>query len=161
MARRLSAFYRSRPLAEEAAARLIAAGLGGAQVSISEQGAASGAQPGMFDRLASMLAPEGAAQEKGFVVSTEVPAEQIDAAALALETGAERVEIAPPPQLAEQVVELSETSEELVVEKQAVVREEIVMRVQARDHIQHIHDTVRRTEVEIERFGPGEGTQGS
>jgi uncharacterized protein (TIGR02271 family) len=112
----------------------------------------------MFDRLATMLAPEGAAREEGFVVSTEVAPDRIDAAAVALEAGAERVEIAPPPQLAEQVVEISESAEELIVEKRAVVHEEIVMRVQAREHVHDIHDTVRRTQVEVERFGPDEGT---
>ena len=156
MARRVSAFYSSRALAEEAAARLTASASGGAQVSISEQGLPDGAEPGMFDRLAQMIAPEGAARERGYVVAAEVPPDRIDAAAIALEAGAERVEIAPPLQLSEHVVELSETAEELVVEKEAVVREEIVMQVQARERVEEIHETLRRTEVDIERFGPDE-----
>jgi hypothetical protein len=28
------------------------------------------------------------------------------------------------------------------------------MRVQARERVEDVHDTVRRTEVEVERFGP-------
>ncbi len=160
MARRVAAFYPSRALADEAAVRLMAAGVEASAISISPRGAGAEAQPGMFDRLAKMIAPEGAARDSGYVVSTTVAPERIDAAAIALEAGAERVEIAPPPQLAEHVIELSESAEELVVEKQAVLREEIVMRVQAKEHVQHIHDTVRRTEVEIERFGPGEESRG-
>ncbi|HEX8442539.1 MAG TPA: DUF2382 domain-containing protein [Allosphingosinicella sp.] len=154
MARRVSAFYRSRALADEAAARLAASGVDAAAISVSEQRDGAEAQAGMFDRLAKMIAPEGAAQDTGYVVSTQVAPERIDSAAMALEVGAERVEIAPPQRLAEHVVELSETAEELVIEKHAVLREEIVMRVQAKEHVQHIHDTLRRTEVEVERFGP-------
>jgi hypothetical protein len=155
--RRVSGLYRSRALAEEAAARLAGAGLKAASISIAEQGGEEEAEAGMFDRLARLLVPEAGAQELGFLVGAAVPTEQIDAAAIALENGAERVEIEPPVRIAEQVVELSETAEELIVEKQPVVREEIVMRVQAREHVEHIHDTVRRTEVEVERFGPDAG----
>jgi stress response protein YsnF len=114
----------------------------------------------MFDRLAKMIAPEVPAGDRGYLVTTQVAPERIDVAARALEAGAERVEIAPPPRLDEHVVELSETVEELVIEKEAVLREEIVMRVQAKEHVQHVHDTVRRTEVEVERFGPGEESRG-
>jgi hypothetical protein len=154
MSRRVSAFYRTRPLAEEAAGRLAAAGLDCTSVSIQEQGAASGKQPGVFDRLAQIIAPEGAEPDSGFLVGIEVEREQIDAAALALETGAERVEISPGQQLAEGVLEFSETAEELTIMKQPVVREEVVMRVEAREIVQEIDETVRRTEVDIERFGP-------
>lgn len=153
MARCVSALYRSRALADEAAARLAAALPTGGMPSVTEQGGAEAAEPGMFDRLATMLVPEGA-RESGFMVAMDVAADWIDAAALALEAGAERVEIAAPPRLADQVIELSESAEELVVEKQPVVREEIVMRVQASTRVEHVRDTVRRTEVDVERFGP-------
>ena len=160
MARRVAAFYRNRALADEAAGRLAGAGLDAGSIDVSEESAAAEAQPGMFDRLAKMIAPVGGAGDRGYVVSAQVPPERIDAVAKALEAGAERVEIAPPPRLDEHVVELSETAEELVIEKEAVLREEIVMRVQAKDHVQHVHDMVRRTEVEVKRFGPGEESRG-
>jgi hypothetical protein len=154
MNRRVSAFYKSRALAEAAAARLSAAGIQDASIFSSDQGRTAESQSGMFDRLASMIAPQGVAGESGFTVSAQVAPERIDAAAIALETGAERVEIAPAPRLAEQVVEISETAEELVLEKQPVVREEIVMRVRSQAEIVDICDTVRRTEAVVERFGP-------
>jgi hypothetical protein len=160
MARRVSAFYGNRALADEAAARLAATGVDAAGIDLSEHGAPADAEAGMFDRLAKMIAPEGSAGERGYVVSAQAAPELIDAAAMALEVGAERVEIAPPPRLDEHVIELSETAEELVIKKEAVLREEIVMRVQAKDHVQHVHDTVRRTEVEVERFGPDGEAQG-
>ena len=157
--RRVAALYRSRSLAEEAAERLAGAGFDRSAILIAEEAPPPGAEPGVFDRLAKLLVPEGAAGERGFVVSVEAELDRIDRAATALEASADRVEIAPPPRLAEQVVEMTETAEELLIEKQPVVVEEIVMRVQAREHVEHVHDTVRRTEVEVERFGPDEAGQ--
>lgn len=156
MARRVSALYRSRALAEEAAARLAQVVPSGERPAVSEHGLDDGAQPGMFDRLATMLVPDGSQAKAGYVVSLEVQPEQIDAAALALEDGAERVEVSAPARFSGNVVELSETAEELVVEKRAVLREEIILRVQATEQVHDIHETVRRTEVDIERFGPAE-----
>jgi hypothetical protein len=157
MTRRVSAVYRSRALAQAAAERLTAAKLGGSSLRIAEQEAPAEAQSGMFDRLAQMLSPDGTGLEHGFTVSVEVPSEQVDAAAIALEPGAERVEMVAPPRLTEQVVELSETAEKLILEKQAMVREEIVMRVQTREQVQDIHDVVRRTEVDVERIAAVHG----
>ncbi len=153
-ARRVAGLYRSRALADEAAARLAAAGFAPDAVRIAEEAPPPGAEAGVFDRLARLLAPEGAPAERGVVVALDAPLERVDAAAIALEAGADRVEIAPPPRIGEHLVELTETAEELIVETEAVLVEEIVMRVQAREHVQHIHDTVRRTEIEVERFGP-------
>lgn len=154
MARRVAALFRSRALADEAAARLAAALPGNAAASIAQQGPTPEDKPGMFDRLATMLAPEDIAGRSGYLVAIEVAPEQIDAAALALEPGAERVEIAAPPRLSDQVIELSETAEQLVVEKQSVLREEIIMRVQATERTEHVDAVLRRTKVEVERFGP-------
>lgn len=53
----------------------------------------------------------------------------------------------------EGTVEFSEMAEEAVVDKQARVVEEVVVSKQAREHQQKVHDTVRRTDVEVERVG--------
>ena len=50
----------------------------------------------------------------------------------------------------ERVIEAAETSEEAVVSKEARVREEVVVRKEAEERTETVHDTVRRTEVEIE-----------
>jgi len=51
----------------------------------------------------------------------------------------------------DQVVEFSETSEEAVVSKTARVREEVVVRKNVEERVETVHDTVRRTEVDVER----------
>ena len=156
MARRVSAFYRNRALAEEAATRLTEMGRDELRPTVSRHDPPEIDEPGMFDRLAKMLARDVEARESGYVVDVEVASEQIDTVALALEAGAERVEMSTPPRFGEQVIQLSETAEQLVVEKETVLREEIVMRVQATERVQEVHDTVRRTEVEVD-----EGKSGS
>jgi stress response protein YsnF len=78
------------------------------------------------------------------VVGVQVAPEQVDTVARALEAGAERIEMSTPPRFGEDVVvELSETAEQLIVEKETVLREEIVMRVQAKERVEEIYDTVR------------------
>jgi hypothetical protein len=49
-----------------------------------------------------------------------------------------------------------ETAEQLVVEKEAFVREEVVLRKLVENHVEEIEDRVKRTEVEVERISPGE-----
>jgi len=67
----------------------------------------------------------------------------------------------------DQVVEVSETTEEAVVSKSARVREEVVVRKGVEDRVETVHDTVRRTEVEVDRdadrasVGTGPGTGGA
>jgi len=51
----------------------------------------------------------------------------------------------------DQVVEVTETSEEAVVSKTARVREEVVVRKDVEERVETVHDTVRRTEVEVQR----------
>jgi len=51
----------------------------------------------------------------------------------------------------DRVVEVSETTEEAVVSKTARVREEVVVRKDVEERVETVHDTVRRTEVEVER----------
>lgn len=53
----------------------------------------------------------------------------------------------------ERTVEMSETDEEAVVAKEATVREELVVRKDVNHHVEQISDTVRRTEVEVEKIG--------
>jgi hypothetical protein len=50
----------------------------------------------------------------------------------------------------ERVIEVAETHQEAVVEKEVVVREEVVLRKETAEHTRTIHDTVRRTEVEVD-----------
>jgi uncharacterized protein (TIGR02271 family) len=52
--------------------------------------------------------------------------------------------------LRERDIELTETAEEAVVAKEARVREELVVRKTAEEHVETIDDTVRRTEVEVD-----------
>jgi uncharacterized protein (TIGR02271 family) len=58
--------------------------------------------------------------------------------------------------LQERTIEMTETAEEAVVAKEAKVREELVVRKTAEEHVENIDDTVRRTEVDVD-----EGVSGS
>jgi uncharacterized protein (TIGR02271 family) len=55
----------------------------------------------------------------------------------------------------ERSVEMTETAEEAVVDKRARVREEVVVRKDVEEHVENIDDSIRRTEVDIDR---GAGT---
>jgi uncharacterized protein (TIGR02271 family) len=57
-------------------------------------------------------------------------------------------------------IEMTETAEEAVVAKEARVKEEVVVRKTAEEHVEQIDDTVRRTEVDVDRGGTG-GSGGS
>jgi uncharacterized protein (TIGR02271 family) len=74
----------------------------------------------------------------------------------------------------ERNIEMTETAEEAVVAKEARVREELVVRKTAEEHVENIDDTVRRTEVDVDEgvtgsdnrsafgsFGSGSGTAGT
>lgn len=54
----------------------------------------------------------------------------------------------------DKVVEMTETAEELEVEKEARVVEEIALRKEAEEHERTVKDKVRRTEVEVEKIEP-------
>jgi len=62
----------------------------------------------------------------------------------------------------EGTIEMTETSEEAVVSKQARVVEEVVVRKDAQERTETVRDTVRRTDVEVEKLGAerGQGTSG-
>ncbi len=56
--------------------------------------------------------------------------------------------------LRDQDIEMTETSEEAVIGKEARVREELVVRKTAEERTEQIDDTVRRTEVEVDEGSP-------
>lgn len=58
----------------------------------------------------------------------------------------------------ESVVELTEMAEEAVIAKQAQVVEEVVVSKGVTERTETVHDTVRRTEVEVENLPPGPAT---
>ena len=69
-------------------------------------------------------------------------------------------EIAAGGFFTERVIEVAETREEAVVEKQVVVREEVVLRRNSAEHVETVRDSVRRTEVEVEEYpAPADGAQ--
>jgi len=53
----------------------------------------------------------------------------------------------------ERTFEVRETAEEAVVSKQARVKEEVVVRKDAVEHTERIDETIRRTDVEVEKVG--------
>jgi len=59
----------------------------------------------------------------------------------------------------EGAVELRETAEEAVVSKTARVVEEVVVGKEATERTEHINDTVRRTDVEVEQLGTHAGAR--
>ena len=55
----------------------------------------------------------------------------------------------------DKVIEITETSEQPVVNKTSRVAEEVVIRREGSDHVETVRDTVRRQQVELERM-PGD-----
>jgi len=53
----------------------------------------------------------------------------------------------------ESTIEITETDEEAVVAKQARVVEEVIVRKDVQDRTETVRDTVRRTDVEVEKLG--------
>ena len=52
----------------------------------------------------------------------------------------------------DKVIEITETSEQAVVNKTARVAEEVLIRREGSDHVETVRDTVRRQQVELERM---------
>jgi stress response protein YsnF len=52
----------------------------------------------------------------------------------------------------EQIIEVTEMVEQPVVNKTVRVAEEVVIRRKGSDHIETVHDTVRKQELEVERL---------
>jgi stress response protein YsnF len=51
----------------------------------------------------------------------------------------------------EQVIEVTETEEHPVINKTSRVAEEVVVRRKGSDHVETVHETVRRQQLEVER----------
>jgi uncharacterized protein (TIGR02271 family) len=56
----------------------------------------------------------------------------------------------------DKTVEVRETAEQAVVNKTAHIAEELVVRKGSSDHVETVHETVRRQEAEVERIAAGE-----
>jgi uncharacterized protein (TIGR02271 family) len=63
--------------------------------------------------------------------------------------------------LQDREIEMRETAEEAVVQKVANVREELVVRKTAEEHVEQVSDTVRHTEVDVEEGATGRPAFGS
>src|SRR5919199_3289766 len=59
----------------------------------------------------------------------------------------------PSHLLQEREIEVTETAERPVVNKEAVVREEVAIRKEAEERTETVQDTVRRTEVKVDKKG--------
>lgn len=59
----------------------------------------------------------------------------------------------------DRTIEMTETTEELEVAKKARLVEEIALKKQAEEREETVQDTVRRTEVEVEKIEPGRKRQ--
>ena len=68
-------------------------------------------------------------------------------------------EIAESGLLQDRVIEIGEMREEAVVSKQAVVREELVVRKDVEQRTERVAETLRRTEVDVERLEPRNAAQ--
>jgi hypothetical protein len=148
MPRSVTALYKSQAEAEAVRARLTSIGIDPTGIHIMEE--TDRAEPGLFDKLARLILPDGASAS--FRLAAEVEPEQIEQAGRIVEEGAAAGQVAPR-EISEQTFIFRETAEQLVVEKEIAVREELVMRRTAEEHVEVVHDTVRMTEVQVERFG--------
>ncbi len=64
-------------------------------------------------------------------------------------------------EFSDRVIEVNETAEEAVVGKTAHVREEVVIRKDAAERVETVHDTVRREDIEVEKVPNGTATTGT
>jgi len=60
----------------------------------------------------------------------------------------------------DRTVEMTETAEEVEVEKEARVVEEVALKKRTQEHEEKVRDTVRRTEVDVEDLKPARGKRG-
>ena len=61
----------------------------------------------------------------------------------------------------DQIIDVTETAEEAVVNKTARITEEVVIRKQGSDRTQTVHGTVRRQQIDVEQVPVGAGTKKS
>lgn len=147
MLRTITEDFRTREEADAARERLLAAGMEQERIHMIEPAPRAGA----FDHLARLLsAPPGSDSSTWYRLRAEVPASRHAQALLALRGSA------PVGSASGQIFEFPEYREELRLRRQAVVKEEIVMRRQVEETVADVHGTVRRTEVEVEQIPPSE-----
>ena len=119
----------------------------------------SGSEKGVFDHLAEYLLqqklPEAEASSAA-IGADEAPAAPIrdQAPPLAPSQASLPAPAAGEPEMRSQELVFAETAEQLVVEKEVVVREEVVLSKLVQDRVETIDDKVKRTEVEVERISP-------
>lgn len=145
---------RTAPRSTPATAPAVAAdptyGSGEAVIALSEEQIAVGKR----------LVDRGTTRVRRFVVET--PVEQqvtLHSEHVSVERRPVTGTVASAPEFSERVIELTETDEEAVIGKTAHVVEEVVVRKQATDRVETIHDTVRREDVEITSNDAGATTQ--
>jgi len=63
--------------------------------------------------------------------------------------------------LRDQSIEMTETVEEAVIGKRARVREEVVIGKETTERTEQVHDTVRRSEVQVDRINDTDATRGT
>lgn len=85
--------------------------------------------------------PDGAPDEAGALIGRRAAGRRLS-----------EEEVARAGLLTERVVEIGVMREEALVSKQAFVREELVVRKQVDERVEQVEETLRRTEVEVERF---------
>jgi hypothetical protein len=120
---------------------------------------APGGPKGIFDHLAEYLLQQPGPDAE----PSSAPVQQPEALAQP------EVEQSPPheplpaaigdTEMRSQELVFPETAEQLVVEKEAFVREEVVLSRLVKEHVEEIEDRVKRTEVEVQRLSPEQAQQ--
>jgi hypothetical protein len=145
MTRHLSHVFQERREAERVRDRLITIGVDPDAVSVAD------------DRLAELIAPTAASRPR-WLLSAEVEPELAARAESALHGGPSWSE--PEGRIEERTYVFRETRERLVVEKEQVVREEVVLVPRATERVEEIRDRVRVMDADVERVEPA-GQMGS
>lgn len=157
MTREVSGSYDTRAEAEAVRARLEAIGIDARAIQLQERtGGADSGGKGLFDHLADYLLSDSARRPGAFLVSATVSPDQLDAAAIIVRAGDSAPAGAEANPFAPRTFVFPEHAERLEISKEVVVREELILKKLIDEHVAEIRDTVRRTEVEVERFSaPG------
>jgi hypothetical protein len=156
MTRHLSHVFPERREAERVRDRLITIGVDPDAVSVADERSATGG-PGVFDRLAELIAPTAASRPR-WLLSAKVEPDLAERAQSALHGGPIWSE--PEGRIEERTYLFRETRERLVVEKEQIVREEVVLVPRATERVEEIRDRVRVMDADVERVEPA-GQMGS
>jgi hypothetical protein len=155
MSGRVTATFEDRRQAERVRERLITIGVDPADVRLQDERAATGG-PGVFDKLAELLAPTVAAKPR-WLLEADVEPDLLDTARSALQGGEHWV--ASEGRLEPRTYVFRETGERLIVEKETIVREEVVLAPRIETRTEQFHDTVRTMDAEVERLEPASSGQ--